>query len=156
LTELAVAARLSLALAFALSARAKLADRPGFATALADFGVPAAAVLSRVVPVLELALAMVLVAVGGSAWPAYAALGFLGATTGQVVANLSRGRRLPCPCFEVAGDRPISGATLIRNGWLIALGILATAPATGADPAAGVLATAACAAATVMLLRRLS
>jgi hypothetical protein len=152
---LALAARLSLALAFALSARAKLADRSGFAAALDDFGVPAVAALSRAVPALEVALALALVAAPGEPWPAWAALGLLGATTGQVVANLTRGRRVPCPCFEVGGERPISGATLVRNGWLIALGILATAPATGADPVPAILATAACAGATLTLLRRL-
>lgn len=155
MAALALGARLSLALAFALSARAKLADRAGFAAALGTFGVPAAAALSRVVPALELALAIALVAVPGQPWPAWAALGLLGATTGQVVANLTRGRLVPCPCFEVESERPISGATLVRNGWLIALGILATAPATGAGRGAAVVAAVACAGATVAVLRRL-
>jgi hypothetical protein len=153
---LALAARLSLALAFALSARAKLADRPGFAAALVAFGVPAGTALSVVLPAVEAALALALVALPGQAWPAWAALGLLGATTGQVVANLTRGRRVPCPCFDVGGDRPISGATLVRNGWLLALGILATAPATGAAPGLAVLATALCTGATLAVLRRVA
>jgi hypothetical protein len=153
---LALAARLSLALAFAISARAKLADRPGFAAALDAFGVPAGAALSVVLPAVEAVLALALVALPGQPWPAWAALGLLGATTGQVVANLSRGRRVPCPCFEVGGDRPISGATLVRNGWLVALGILATAPATGAAPGFAVVATAVGAGATLAVLRRVA
>jgi methylamine utilization protein MauE len=154
LAELALGARLALGLAFTLSARAKLADRPAFAAALGDFGVPAGATLSIVLPAVELALALVLVVVRDQAWPAWAALALLGATTGQVMANLSRGRRVPCPCFEVHGERPISAATLIRNGWLIALGIVATAPATAVRPAAAVLATAALAGTTLVVLRR--
>ena len=117
--------------------------------------VPAGAVLSRALPATEAVLAVALVAIPGQPWPAWAALGLLGATTGQVVANLSRGRRVPCPCFEVQGERPISGATLVRNGWLLALGIVGTAPATGAEPGPALLATAACAGTTLALLRRL-
>jgi methylamine utilization protein MauE len=154
MADVALAARLSLGLAFILSARAKLADRPAFAAALGDFGVPAGTALSVVLPAVELALALVLVVVRERAWPAWAALGLLGATTGQVLANLSRGRRVPCPCFEVHGERPISAATLIRNGWLIALGILATAPATPVHPGAAVPATAVLAGATLVVLRR--
>ena len=156
MAALSLAARLSLALAFALSARAKLADRSGFATALGAFGVPAGAALSVVLPAVEAALAIVLVALPGEPWPAWAALGLLGATTGQVVANLTRGRRVPCPCFEVGGDRPISGATLVRNGWLLALGVLATAPATDADPFPALLAAAVCGGATLVVLRRVA
>ena len=152
----ALVARITLAATFGLSAATKLADRGGNARALKDFGLPASDALSWGLPVIEGGLALVLGLVRESAWPAFLAVAVLALFTGAVVANLISGRAAPCPCFgpPTAGARPISTATVARNGYLVALAVLGTGATDGAS-AAGTFAAAAIAVpATLIALRR--
>jgi len=145
----ALVARITLAAAFGLSAATKLTRRAEFARALRKFGVPAGGPLSWVLPPVEAGLAVLLVAVRGSPWPAYLAIALLGVFTAAVVANLAGGHPAPCPCFGPPGAdaRPVSAATVARNGYLVGLAVLGTGSTAGASG----WATAAAALVTVTL-----
>lgn len=150
----ALVARLTLAAAFALSAGTKLARPVAFAGSLAEFGVPAPGLVARLLPPVEGGLAVALVALPHQSWPAFAAVSVLALFTGAVVANVARGRQSPCPCFAPEGGRPVSGATVVRNGLLLALAVLATGPVEGASTGPTLLVTALSAPLTLAALRR--
>jgi Methylamine utilisation protein MauE len=150
----ALVARLTLAAAFGLSAGAKLARPAAFLVSLGEFGVPAPGLWARLLPLLEGGLAVALVALPHQSWPAFAAIGMLAVFTGTVVANLAGGRDTPCPCFAAAGDRPLSTATVVRNGLLLALAVVAAGPVDGASAVPALLATAVTVPATLTALRR--
>src|SRR5215204_2005101 len=83
-------ARLLLALVFFVAGLAKLADRKGSSQALIDFGVPAALAspLSTLLPLAELAVAIVLIPTDTAWWGALGALarnGLLAVLSGLVV-----------------------------------------------------------------------
>jgi uncharacterized membrane protein YphA (DoxX/SURF4 family) len=152
----ALVARITLAATFGLSAATKLADRRGFARGLRAFGMPASDALSWLLPVIEGGLALVLVLVRGATWPAFLAVAVLAVFTGVVVANLVGGRAAPCPCFgpPAAGARPVSAATVARNGYLVALAVLGSGATAGASAAATLAAAAVTVPATLVALRR--
>jgi hypothetical protein len=152
----ALVARITLAAAFALSAATKVAQRTAFARALEDFGVPAGAAFSWALPPIEAGLALLLVTVRAAAWPAFLAIVVLAAFTAAVVANLAGGHPAPCPCFgpPAAGARPVSAATVARNGYLVGLAVLGTGSTTGASAGATVAAAVVTVTATLAALRR--
>jgi hypothetical protein len=152
----ALVARITLAATFGLSAASKLADRPGFARTLREFGLPRSAALSWALPVVEGGLALALVLVRGEPWPAFLAVAVLALFTGAVVANLISGRPAPCPCFgpPTAGARPVSAATVARNGYLVALAVLGSGGTDGASVAAAVATAAITVPFTLVALRR--
>jgi hypothetical protein len=152
----ALVARITLAATFGLSAVTKLARRPEFARALQDFGLPRSDTLSGTVPLVEGGLALALVLVTGEAWPAFLAIGVLAVFTGAVIANLMGDRPAPCPCFgpPTAGARPVSAATVARNGYLVALAVLGTASTEGASVGAAMAAAAITAPVTLLAMRR--
>jgi hypothetical protein len=90
------------------------------------------------------------------AWPAFLAIAVLALFTGAVVASLAGGTPKPCPCFGPPGDgaRPVSAATVARNGYLVALGVIGTASTDGASTAGALAAAAVTAGATLIALRR--
>ena len=153
---IAVVARVALAAAFTLSAGAKLARPAAFAEGLADFGVPRSGVVARLLPVVEGALAALLVLVPEEPWPAFLAIAVLALFTGAVVANLASGRATPCPCFGAPGPgaRPVSAATVARNGYLIGLAVVGTGSTAGASPAGTAVGAVVVVAATLVALRR--
>jgi hypothetical protein len=153
---IALVARITLAAAFALSAAAKLAQRSAFAEGLENFGVPASAALSWGLPPLEAGLAVLLVTVRSGPWPAFLAIAVLAVFTAAVVANLAGDRPAPCPCFGPpgAGARPVSAATVARNGYLVGLAVLGTGSTAGASPAATAAGAAVAVIATLAVLRR--
>ena len=91
--------------------------------------------VARTLPPVEATLAVALVAVRGSVWPAFLAIAVLGVFTAAVVVNLAGGDPAPCPCFGPpgAGARPVSAATVARNGYLIGLAVLGTGSTAGAS-----------------------
>ena len=153
---IALIARVVLAAAFGLSAVTKLADRPALAQGLADFGVPRSELVARALPLLEGALAVLLLAAPGHPWPAFVAIAVLALFTGAVIANLAGPRPAPCPCFGAPGPgaRPVSGATVARNGYLVALAVLATGSTEGASVVAAAGASVLGVTATVVAVRR--
>lgn len=152
----ALVARITLAATFGFSAATKVAHRPEFARALQDFGLPRSEALSWTLPLVEGGLALALVLVHGAAWPAFLAIAVLALFTGAVVANLLGERPAPCPCFgpPTAGARPVSAATVARNGYLVALAVLGTGSMDGASLGAVVAATAIALPVTLVALRR--
>jgi hypothetical protein len=153
---IALVARITLAATFGLSAATKLAQRRGFAEALRDFGLPRSDLLSWTLPLVEGGLGLALVLVQGAAWPAFVAIAVLALFTGAVVANLIGDRPAPCPCFgpPTAGARPVSAATVARNGYLVALAVLGTGSTGGASLGAAIAAAAATVPVTLIALRR--
>jgi hypothetical protein len=153
---IALVARITLAATFGLSAVTKLVDRPGFARALQDFGLPRSKALSWALPLVEGGLALALVLVPDEAWPAFLAVAVLALFTGAVVANLIGDRPAPCPCFgpPTAGARPVSAATVARNGCLVGLAVLGTGSTQGASVGAVIAAAAVTVPVTLVALRR--
>jgi hypothetical protein len=152
----ALVARITLAAAFALSAGTKLAHRKAFAAALEDFGVPQSHAVAPVLPVVEGGLAALLLVMRNRPWPAFLAIGVLALFTAAVVANLLGERPAPCPCFgpPAAGARPVSAATVARNGCLVGLAVLATGPTDGASVGTAAAAALVTVTATLVALRR--
>ncbi|GIU89141.1 MAG: hypothetical protein KatS3mg010_0240 [Acidimicrobiia bacterium] len=145
---IAAGARIVLAVTFVLAAVAKYA-RPGavreqMRTVLWDDVAPLAAM---VVPASELVLAAALLIAWRAAWPPWCALAVLGVFT--VVLVRAQLRRVPCPCFGGASATPVGAAHVLRNGWLMALCVLAAGPASEASVAGAVPASAIFAAVTV-------
>ena len=155
-TTAALTARLTLAGAFAYSAATKVAHQGALARGLADFGVPRSRLVARGLPPLEAGVAVVLVAVPGRAWPAYLAMAVLAVFTGAVVASLAGGAPKPCPCFGPPGKdaRPVSAATVARNGYLLALGVIGSGSTDGASTAGGLAAAVVTVAVTLVAVRR--
>ena len=123
------ATRVCLAIVFAVAAVAKLADRANTRRAVEDFGVPARAApaVAVVLPVAELAVAVLLLVPGTARWGALGAVVLLLAFTAVVAAALARGNRVDCNCFGQLGARPVGPATLARNGALLVVAALVLA-----------------------------
>jgi hypothetical protein len=152
----ALVARITLAAAFGLSAATKLTHRSAFARGLEKFGVPGSGAVAWGLPPVEAGLAVLLVTVRGQAWPASLAIAVLALFTGAVVANLVGGHPAPCPCFGPpgAGARPVSAATVARNGYLVGLAVLGTGSTAGASATATAAGAAVTVTATLAALRR--
>jgi uncharacterized membrane protein YphA (DoxX/SURF4 family) len=157
--ELAAAAAAVLAVVFAWAAVAKLRRRTATERSFRDLSLPAPAVLARLVPAAELAVAIGLVA--GPAVASWAALVLLLAFSVVVVRAVARGDAVPCACFgSSAGGDAVSTADLLRNAGFGALALVATYAAPGAIdapafvPAAAVLLATASGAALVAVYRR--
>ena len=154
--SLALAARIVVAAALLVAALQKLRAHRRLTGELAGFGVPTglATPAAVVLPAVELVTAVALVVFATSAAPAYVALGLLAVFTGAVLANLAQGRHPPCPCFGATSSTPVSTMTVVRNGWLLALAVLATGSAEGADAWPVLAWTVALGAVTALLVAR--
>jgi hypothetical protein len=126
-TDVGYVSALVLALVMAWAGVAKLRSRSETAASFAAFGVPAG--LARVVPLVELALAVALVFVPALAAGAAAVL--LAAFTVVLVRAIGRGVTVGCNCFGSSRSEPVSSVELVRNTMLIALAIVATGAAVG-------------------------
>ena len=115
-------ARVVLALVFFAAGAAKLADRAGSRRALIDFGVPAslASPLGRLLPPVELAVAVVLIPAATAWWGALGAMALLLVFVAGIGLNLARGRKPECRCFGQLHSAPAGWKTLARNGTLLA------------------------------------
>jgi peroxiredoxin len=115
--------RLLLAAVFIVSGLAKLADRPGSRQAMLDFGVPTrlAAPFALLLPLAELALAVLLIPTVSAWWGALGTLALLLLFTGVVGYHLTRGHAPSCHCFGQVSSEPIGWPTLLRNLILSAL-----------------------------------
>jgi len=112
-----------LAAVFTVAAVAKLRDPLGTRRTLGDFGLPFPRLLARVLPGTEAATALLLVVdprVGGQC-----AVALLVAFTTLIAGRLLAGHRDACGCFGTWAKRPLSWRDLVRNGALVALGVVA-------------------------------
>jgi Methylamine utilisation protein MauE len=126
LGALALGARIALAVVFAAAAVLKLRDLARVRVQMAELvGTRFARLAAVVVPIVELALALALVAFPASPIPGLLAAVVLLAFTAFLVRALLR--HVPCPCFGgVATPEPVGPAAIVRNGVLLALAVLAT------------------------------
>jgi hypothetical protein len=128
-----------LAIVLATAAVAKVADRRALPARLRAMGVAPvwlSAFVAGALPVVELAVAIGLVAARDSALPGLIALALLLAFSAFLLATLRRA--VPCACFgTVVTGRAVAGPeSILRNGLLAALAVLATGSADGARPGA--------------------
>jgi len=145
---IAAGARIVLVATFALAAVAKYARLVAVREQMrAVLWGGVAQVAAIAVPASELVLAAALLIGWREAWPAWCALAVLGVFTGVLVR--AQTRRVPCPCFGGASDVPVGSAHVLRNGWLMALCVLAAGPASEASAAGAVPACVCFAAVTV-------
>ena len=119
-------ARLVLAAVFAVASLTKLADRAGTRKAVVAFGAPEriAGALALLVPLAELAVALVLLPSGTAVAGAVGALALLGVFSAAIVWSLAHGRAPDCHCFGQLHSAPTSWKTVARNGVLAALGVV--------------------------------
>lgn len=127
--------RLLLAAVFAVAALAKLADREGSRQAVAAFGAPRplAAPLALVLPLAELAVAVLLLPAATAAAGAFGALVLLLLFSAAIALNLVRGREPECHCFGQLHSAPAGTRTLVRTGLLAAVAALTLAGTLAAD-----------------------
>jgi len=124
-TDLGTTAAVVLAVVFAWAGAAKLGQPAATAEGFSQLGLPRPRVLARLVPGLELLLAVALVAapaVGGAA-----AVVLLTGFSAVLVRALGRGVPVRCACFGQPGGPLLSSVDLVRNGLLGTLAALATA-----------------------------
>lgn len=130
-----------LAAIFVRAGAAKLARPQATAAGFAAVRVPAPALVGRLVPPAELALAATLLAAPGPG--GVAALVLLGAFTAVLARAVRAGLGEGCACFGAPRAEPVSSSDLLRNGMLggLALGALdAPGPAVPSAVAAALLA----------------
>jgi hypothetical protein len=129
--SVALAARAVLAVALAVSAAAKLRSRAAvqrqIALLVSERLAPA---IGWALPTAEIVVAILLVAWWGSV-PGVVGLVLLAAFT--VVLVRAQARHVPCLCFGAARlDAPVGSASVIRNGVLGGLAVLAIGAPSGA------------------------
>lgn len=119
--------RLVLAAVFAIAGISKLADRAGTRKAVVDFGAPVqlAGTLALLVPLAELTVAGLLLPSTTAVAGAIGALLLLAVFSGVVAWNLALGRAPDCHCFGHLHSAPASWKTVVRNGVLAAIAVVA-------------------------------
>ena len=149
---LALAARIVLAAALAFAAIVKLRNLANVRVQMAElFGTRAATAAAVAVPVVELVLAVALVAWWSPVPGIAAAIVLLAFTVVVVRAQI---RHVPCPCFGgAASARPAGPTAVVRNGVLIAEAVLATGDPHGASLGATALWVLVLGAVTVVAVR---
>lgn len=122
MSTVALVASVVLGVAFLVAGGSKLAAGDGWPAQAAGLGAPRIAVPT--LPWIELAVGAALVFRLVPPWPAAVALALLGAFTVLIAVRLAEGERPPCACFGAWSSKPIGPSHLVRNGALIALGVL--------------------------------
>src|SRR2546429_793690 len=109
MSELLLIARLSLAAIFLISAGAKTVDFGGFRRSLSEFGLPRFALqpVAVTIPLVELAIAVGLIAVSTAWVAALLAVTLLIIFTVAIALNMAKGRRPDCRCFGQLSSQPI-------------------------------------------------
>ncbi|MBA2469942.1 MAG: redoxin domain-containing protein, partial [Chloroflexia bacterium] len=115
--------RIVLAGVFGLAAVTKMADLPGSRAAMEGFGLPKrlAAPAGIALPLIELAIAILLLPVGTAWWGALAGLILMLAFIAGIGYTLSQGRTPDCHCFGQVYSEPVGTSTLVRNSAFAAL-----------------------------------
>ncbi len=142
--SLLVAARLFLAVVFALAGITKLFDRAGTTQSIIDFGAPAVAArpVAWLLPLWELACAAMLMVPITARWGAVATFATLLVFIAAIAISLARGRRPDCHCFGQLHSKPVGWTTVARN---LALAAVAMFIVRQVPESAGVTVTSAAA-----------
>ena len=137
LAFLVIAARLVLALVFAVAGVAKLRDFAGTAAMLRSFGAPGAAAgpLARCLPVAEILVAVTVLPTALAHAASVAACALVGVFTAAIGVNLARGRKPECRCFGQSAAAPIGTKTLVRNAVFLGVAALASLAVPGESDA---------------------
>ena len=130
LADLGMAAAGVLAATFAWAGAAKLGRPQETAAGFADLGLRRPGAFARGVPVVELALAVGLLAVPAAG--GVVGLVLLAGFSAVLVRALRRGGEVRCACFGRPGGPPLSWVELARNGLLA--GLAAVAVTAGLEP----------------------
>jgi peroxiredoxin len=129
--------RFLLAFVFLLAGATKLVDPAGLRKATREFGLPAvlAPPVILLLPLVELAVVVALIP-ARLAW--YGSCGALVLLSGFLIVigiAMARGRKPDCRCFGRLHSKPVSGATLLRDGalagcaaWVVSRGRLRAGP----------------------------
>ena len=144
MTEIASSAALLLAGVLLWAAAVKLRRPQVAAASFEQLGLRAPAVLARVVPAAEMAVAALLLTrpwLGG-----WLALGLLAAFTAVLLPVVRSGRAVGCGCFGSSSEAPVTWAALARNGALAAAAVLSTSVPRVRPGWAGAVAVGAAAA----------
>lgn len=120
MSVLLLTARVALCAVFAAAGFAKLLNRAETRGAVVGFGVPSALAspLALLVPLSELAAAVLLLPAGTATAGAALGLGLLIVFSVAVALNMARGRAPECHCFGQLHSAPTGPKTLARNGVL--------------------------------------
>jgi len=133
-------ARLVLAGVFAVAGAAKLADRAGTRAAVVAFGLPEqmAVPVALGLPVVELAVAALLLPASTAAAGLVGAIALLTVFTGAIAASLARGKTPDCHCFGQLYSAPAGRRTLARNGGLLVVAVAGLAGSVVDEPKSAV------------------
>jgi peroxiredoxin len=166
--------RLVLALVLLVAGLTKLADPEGSRRAVSDFGLPDALAgpLAGLLPLLELAAAILLLPSSTARAGAGLATVLFAAFSAAVARSIARGETPDCHCFGQLHSTPAGPKTLARNACLTAAAALVAAGGAGTSATAWlgrqpeavliallgagalVIVAAACGAVALSLLRR--
>ncbi|MEZ5228167.1 MAG: MauE/DoxX family redox-associated membrane protein [Acidimicrobiales bacterium] len=106
-----------MAATFVVAAVLKLRDRRGTTDDFASLGLPRPATLAALVPLAELAVALMLVVAPG--WGAVAAFVLLAAFTTVLIGVIRAGRVVSCACFGGGNSEPVDIGHVVRNAVLM-------------------------------------
>jgi uncharacterized membrane protein YphA (DoxX/SURF4 family) len=123
LADAGMTAAALLAAVLAWAGAAKLQRGPATVDGFTALGMPQPRYLARGVPVVELVIAVLLIAVpliGGAL-----ALVLLASFTALLVVRIRAGSEVPCACFGQPNAPPLSWTEVVRNGILAVLALLA-------------------------------
>lgn len=124
MTGLATLLALAVAATLVVAAIAKLREPQRTAGDFMALGLPLPSLLARLVPAVELAVAVALVVVPG--WGAVAAVGLFVLFTVLLVSLVRSGQPIACSCFGAVSDEPVSWVEVARNGVLVAAAVAVT------------------------------
>lgn len=118
MTGLATLLAVSLAATLVVAAVSKARDPKRTSGDFAALGLPMPAILARLVPAVEVAVAVALLVVPG--WGAVAAVGLFVLFTALLVSLVRGGQPIACSCFGAVSDEPVSWVEVTRNLVLMA------------------------------------
>ena len=135
--QIAWVCRIVVGLTFVVSGFGKLRDLPAFVEGAVGYHVLRDGPTRRLAPLLplaELALALLLLAGVAPPWAAIGSCLLLVTFAAAVGLNLRRGRAIPCFCFGSSREEPIGLATLLRIGVAAAFALAAFRAPQGLGP----------------------
>jgi uncharacterized membrane protein YphA (DoxX/SURF4 family) len=139
MSALALAARIVLAATFFAAGATKFRDRARIDVQMAAvLNVRTASLAARAVPATEIVIGIALLSARASAVPGVIAAAVL--LVFSFVLVRAQARHVPCPCFGGGpSTTPVGPMSVLRNGVLLALAVVATGDATGAGLGATLL-----------------
>lgn len=123
MNTVAIVASVALGLAFLVAGGSKLAAGAAWPVQAAALGAPRVTI--PIVPWVEIAIGASLVVQLFAPIPALAAMSLLVVFTALIARRLAAGEHPVCACFGAWSASPIGAGHLVRNGALLALGVLA-------------------------------